>query len=64
MTGYAVRVDELEQTSPDGGLFFATPHEIEERCPIPSAFAAYTDFVEIKRRSFPGRSARDTQTEE
>lgn len=64
MEGYAVRVDELEQITPGGGLLFVTPHEIEKRCPIPSAFAAYTDFAEIKRRSFLRRPAQDMQTEE
>lgn len=48
MTGYAVRVDELAKVSPGEGLIFVTPHEIEGNYPVPSAFAAYTDFIERK----------------
>lgn len=64
MTGYAIRVDELEQTKPEGELIFATPHEIEGNYPIPSAFAAYTEFMEIRRHSFLKRSATETLAEE
>lgn len=50
MTGYAVRVDELE---PYGGgwegLLFVDPAETAERYPIPSAFAAYTKYLDIIR---------------
>ncbi|MCM1174082.1 MAG: A/G-specific adenine glycosylase [Blautia sp.] len=45
MTGYAVRVDELERMRPKGGLLFVTPGEIEKDYPIPSAFATYMDAV-------------------
>lgn len=45
MTGYAVRVDELERMQPKGELLFVTPDEIERDYPIPSAFAAYMDSV-------------------
>lgn len=54
MTGYVIRVDELEklyvheseQTAEQ--LIFVTPKETEEKFPIPSAFAAYTKYMDIK----------------
>ena len=45
MTGYAIRVDELERMQTDAGLLFVTPDEIEENYPIPSAFAAYRNYI-------------------
>lgn len=45
MTGYAVRVDELERMQPRGDLLFVTPGEIEKEYPVPSAFAVYMDAV-------------------
>lgn len=45
MTGYAVRVDELERMQPNEDLLFVTPGEIEQNYPIPSAFAAYREFI-------------------
>lgn len=50
MIGYVIRVDELELMKPDKELIFVTPDETEDNYPIPSAFAAYTDFAEIKRK--------------
>ncbi|MCM1143942.1 MAG: A/G-specific adenine glycosylase [Blautia sp.] len=49
MIGYVIRVDELERMQPSEELLFATPGETEENYPIPSAFAAYTDFMRIRR---------------
>ena len=49
MKGYAVRVDELMPV--DGreqGFLFVEPEETEEKYPIPSAFAAYTKYLNIK----------------
>lgn len=46
MTGYAIRVDELERMQPGDGLLFVTPGEIEGNYPIPSAFAAYRNYLE------------------
>lgn len=49
MTGYVVRVDELmpiEGKSP--GFLFVDPKETEERYPIPSAFTAYTKYLNIR----------------
>ena len=40
MTGFAVRVDELERTNRKNFLFIH-PEEIEEKYPIPSAFEKY-----------------------
>jgi len=49
MTGYMVRVDELmPQQGDDQGFLFVEPKETEERYPIPSAFAAYTKYLNIK----------------
>lgn len=45
MTGYAVRVDELERMQPNKDLLFVTQDEIEKDYPIPSAFAAYREFI-------------------
>lgn len=45
MTGYAIRVDELERMQPAEDLLFVTPGEIENGYPIPSAFAAYREFI-------------------
>ncbi len=52
MIGYAVRVDELERTerrSGDAGLIFIEPAQAKDSYPIPSAFAAYADYMEMKR---------------
>lgn len=48
MTGYAVKVDELEPMKKEKGLIFAEPEETEQKYPIPSAFAAYTKFLNIR----------------
>lgn len=41
MRGYAVRVDELSDKSPDLDMIFVEQKEVRERYPIPSAYAAY-----------------------
>ena len=46
MTGYAVRVDELEKISAKN-LVFAHPEEIQKEYPVPAAFEAYTDQIGI-----------------
>lgn len=51
MTGYAVRVDELERTSQDNGLIFVDREEAEARYAIPSAYAAYTKYLQIRQGS-------------
>ena len=49
MKGYAVRVDELMPVEgKEQGLLFVEPDETEEKYPIPSAFAAYTKYLNIK----------------
>lgn len=49
MTGYVVRVDELMPVEGKSlGFLFVDPKETEERYPIPSAFAAYTKYLNIK----------------
>ena len=61
MIGYQVRVDELmkaDTTDKDGketqrrdrqDYIFIDPAETRSRYPIPSAFAAYADHMEMKR---------------
>lgn len=51
MIGYVVRVDELERMQPSKELLFATLQEVKENYPIPSAFAAYTNFIKIRRET-------------
>lgn len=60
MKGYAVRVDELaKDTSPEAGIsdkvseeisdwIYIQPEETREKYPIPAAFAAYTEYLNIK----------------
>lgn len=51
MKGYAVRVDELERTQGEGmaqGWVFIDREEARERCPIPSAYAAYARYLDIR----------------
>ena len=47
MEGYAVQLDELEDNGAKE-LLFVHPKEVEKEYPIPSAFEAYTKFLEIK----------------
>ncbi len=51
MTGYMVRVDELEPGRGEGETadwLYIEPEETRDRYPIPSAFAAYTKYLNIK----------------
>ena len=47
MTGFAVRVDELEKSCAEE-MLFVHPEEIQREYPIPAAFEYYTNFVDIK----------------
>ena len=47
MTGFAIRVDELEKSCTEKMLFIH-PEEVQREYPIPAAFEYYTDFVDIK----------------
>lgn len=47
MTGYAVRVDELEKNCKEP-MIFARAEEIQEKYSIPAAFEKYTNMVDIK----------------
>lgn len=51
MTGYMVLVDELEPMRKDSSLLFVETQETEEKYPIPSAFAAYTGYLNIRTGS-------------
>ncbi len=48
MIGYAVRVDELEKRSMKDGVCFVHPKETEKNYPIPSAFATYAEYMNMK----------------
>ena len=47
MTGYAVLIEETEKEAV-GRLQFVRPQQTEEEFPIPAAFAAYTDYLQIR----------------
>ena len=47
MEGYAVQLDELAMQEAEG-VIFLLPEEVEKNYPIPSAFEAYTKFLDIK----------------
>ncbi len=52
MIGYAIRVDELckpEKKSETDDYLFIDPVETKSNYPIPSAFAMYADYMEMKR---------------
>lgn len=46
MKGYLIRVAELEQAGE--GILFAETSDFKERYPMPSAYAAYTDYLNIR----------------
>lgn len=48
MIGYQVRVDELTKVEVSDWIFVG-PKETQEKYPIPSAFSAYTDYLNIKQ---------------
>lgn len=61
MIGYAVRVDELEPMGGAGeGLLFVEPSLTEQEYPIPSAYAAYTAYLQIRLGN--EKFERDSQT--
>lgn len=47
MTGYSIRVDELENSCTENMLFIH-PEEVENEFPIPAAFEKYVKYVNIK----------------
>lgn len=51
MSGYLVRVDELEKMKREKALLFVSREETERDYPIPSAFAAYTEYLNIRQGS-------------
>lgn len=46
MTGYVVRVEDFEEKE-RGGMFFVEPEETREHYPIPTAFSAYTGYLNM-----------------
>ncbi len=51
MIGYCVWVDELEPMKKDKELLFVEPAQTQARYPIPSAFAVYSRYLEIRTGS-------------
>ncbi len=51
MTGYCVWVDELEPMKKNKGFLFAKLQKIQEQYPVPSAFAVYSRYLEIRTGS-------------
>lgn len=47
MTGYSIRVDELENSCTED-MIFIHPEEVEKEYPIPAAFETYTKYVNVK----------------
>lgn len=47
MIGYVIQVEELERAT-DTGMLFIEPSTTERDYPIPAAFAAYMDYLQIK----------------
>lgn len=47
MTGYSIRVDELEKSCTEK-MLFVHPEEVQEKYPIPAAFEKYTRYVNIR----------------
>lgn len=48
MTGYVIRVDELEPFSGKEEFLFVETNEAQEKYPLPSAFKVYTKYLSIK----------------
>lgn len=48
MTGYVIKVDELEPFNGKEAFLFVETKEAEEKYPLPSAFKAYTKYLSIK----------------
>jgi adenine-specific DNA glycosylase len=49
MIGYQVRVDELTGMQPMKEWLFVSPAQTEKEYPIPSAFSAYTEYLNIRQ---------------
>lgn len=47
MTGYSIRVDELEKSCTENMLFIH-PEDVENEFPIPAAFEKYTKYVNVR----------------
>ena len=47
MIGYVIRVEELESEEASG-MLFVEPSRTEKEFPIPAAFGAYTDYLQIR----------------
>lgn len=45
MTGYAIAIEEPEE---DGSYLFVEPARTQEQYPIPAAFSAYTEYLQMK----------------
>lgn len=63
MTGFCILVDELEPMKKDRRLLFVKPEETEEKYPIPSAFAVYSKYLNIKTGSSKVKAAIRNKSE-
>lgn len=66
MTGYCVRTDELadhREAAEKGGIIFVEKEEIEERYPLPSAYAVYAKYLNIAQGADALRRKNETKTE-
>lgn len=64
MTGYCVRTDELadrREAAEKGGIIFVEKAEIEERYPLPSAYAAYAKYLDIAQGADVFRRENETE---
>lgn len=59
MIGFGILVDELEPMRKDRRLLFVKPEKTEENYPIPSAFSAYTRYLNIRTGSGKIRAEQD-----
>ena len=48
MTGYAIRVDELERSEDRSGLLFVEREDVQNKYAIPAAYVTYTKYLNIK----------------
>lgn len=61
MQGYMIRVDELEprgSSQETADWLYVEPEETQERYPIPSAFAAYVPYLNIRQGRFGNKASK------
>lgn len=66
MTGYCVRTDELadrREAAEKAGVIFVEKEEIEEKYPLPSAYAVYAKYLDIAQGADAFKRENKTETE-